>query len=36
MNTIPRNKSAEMINAMLFAKQTKGILLEFDNEIELK
>lgn len=34
--TFPRNKSAEMTNAMLFAQETNGILLRFDNEIELK
>lgn len=36
MNTIHRNKSAEMTNAILFAKETDGIPLEFDNEIELR
>lgn len=34
--TFPRNKSAEMTNAILFAQQTSGIPLGFDNEIELR
>ena len=34
--TFPRNKSAEMSNAILFAQQTSGIPLGFDNEIELR
>ena len=33
--TFPRNKSAEMTNAILFAQQTNGVPLNFDNEIEL-
>lgn len=33
--TFPRNKSAEMTNAILFVQQTNGVPLNFDNEIEL-
>lgn len=34
--TFPRNKATEMTNAIQFAKDSKGISLEFENEIKFR